>query len=96
MPYDGGKDPYYSGGESLYGQGRKMVAVTPSDDTDLATYAKGLLIKGAGNIEFLPAMNDDADTVVMTVTDNYLLVACVVRRVLATNTTATGIYAITD
>lgn len=92
--YDKTKDPLYSYAPSAISPGRKMYLVTPNDTTDLPIYAKSLRIEGEGNIKFLPVDNDDADVVTLAVTAGEVLDFVQVRRVIATATTATSIWAI--
>lgn len=68
---------------------RDFSAVTPNNDTDLTGTCIGLYVTGAGNIVYLNA-NGVERTV--TVPANFKL-DCIVKRVKATGTTATGIYA---
>lgn len=61
--------------------------ITPDDDNDLAQHARSLLVGVAGNINCIPTGQTNA--VVMPVQAGVTPVS--VRRVLSTNTTATGI-----
>lgn len=79
---------------------RTMVSVTPSDTVDnvgtdpidgTPNIAAGLYITGAGDVAFQDADGDAVSAV--TVPANFYLV-CGVKRVLSTNTTATGIFAL--
>lgn len=74
---------------------RQGAAVTPSDTVDLAFKAKALRASGGGNIAFIPAGNPPGtDTpITVTVAANETFDMFQVRRVMATNTTATGIVA---
>jgi len=68
-----------------------IVPVTPSDSTDLTKTAIALYIIGAGDVEFdTPA----GETRTVTVPANFLLPVGA-TRVRSTNTTATGIHALT-
>ena len=71
------------------GMVRDVTPVTPHNSTNIDGFAVGLYITGAGDISFV---NHDGETRIMTVPDNFTL-TCLVRRVNATGTTATGIYA---
>lgn len=66
--------------------------VTPDDDADLPLgVCAGLLVNGTGDISLIA--EDDTDPVtITTVAAGYLLVRA--RRVRATDTTATPIYAL--
>jgi hypothetical protein len=71
----------------------RAAAVTPSDVTDFAGITRGIFVGGAGNVAVI--FSDDADANPVTLTG---LAAGVwhpmqVRRVMATNTTATLILA---
>lgn len=67
---------------------RKLVAVTPHNSNDLAYTTKALFIGTGGNIVVLA--EDDTVAVTLKVTDGQILPVRA-KRVLATNTTATGI-----
>lgn len=74
-------------------QGRTATLVTPNDSADLAESPKALLIGGtAGNIA-IDAVNG-ATNMIIPVVAGQLFDAVRVRRVRATGTTATPIYAI--
>ena len=66
-------------------------AVTPSDATDLAVSTRGLFVGGAGN---LVAVKEDNTTVTFTGVIAGQILPIRVRRVNATNTTATNIVAL--
>ncbi|TIX28924.1 hypothetical protein [Mesorhizobium sp.] len=74
-------------GESSFGQ--KGAQITPSDDADLATVSKGLVVLGAGTLSFIPADNADSDEITYSDLPVGYIVPYFVRRVLATGTTAT-------
>lgn len=63
------------------------VAVTPSDSEDLANVSRALYVGGAGNIAV--HMLGDRTTVVFSAVPAGTILPVRVRRVLATNTTAT-------
>lgn len=65
--------------------------VTPNDSTDLATWARGLWIDGAGTIKVTMA-NDTAVTLTIPAA-GFELKGYRIRRVWSTGTTATGIKA---
>lgn len=78
----------------LTSQGRKLTAITPSDTVDLTDVPKALLIGGtAGNISIDP-VDGTATAVIIPVTAGQTFDAVRVKRVRATGTTATPIYAI--
>lgn len=95
MPYDVTKDKGRTPDVASQ-PATKAVAVTPSDSTDLTTYAKAIYVGGAGNIAVIMKYNS-ADT---GVTFNGVTAGTVlpiqVRRVLATGTTATNIIALSE
>jgi hypothetical protein len=72
---------------------RRAVAVTPSDSTDLAGVTRGLYVGASGNVVVLFSDDKDADTVTLTGLAAGVWHPMQVRRVLSTNTTATGIVA---
>jgi hypothetical protein len=77
--------------DSVFTQARRVRAVTPDNDNDLATgVCKALLIGVAGTVSVIAA--DDTDAVTLTVEAGVLPVR--VRRVRATGTTATSIVAL--
>lgn len=68
---------------------RRAAAVTPSDGADLTGITRGIYLGGAGNVAVIFA--DDADSAPVTLTGLATGVwhPMQVRRVMATNTTAT-------
>lgn len=68
-------------------------AITPNDDTDLATETRSLYVGGAGNVSVILA--NDADPVTLTALAVGVLHELRVRRVRATGTTATGLVGLT-
>lgn len=76
---------------SYFDPGDRLVAVTPSDTTDL-TGARGIYVGGAGNLA-LVAINDSAAVTFVAVPVGTVIPARV-SRVMATNTTATNLVAI--
>lgn len=85
MPYDQNKD--VRTGDA---PGRTGFAVTPSDASDLAKYAKALYIGVTGDVTVLPIDNADGATLLFKAHPvGYMPVG--VRKVLATGTTATNI-----
>lgn len=70
-----------------------MVAVSPSDSTDLSRPTRGLFIGGAGNVSVVPAYDSETAVVFNGLAAGALL-PIVVKRVNATDTTATNIVAL--
>lgn len=68
---------------------RHSVAVTPADDTDLTTPCRALLVGAAGNVK-LTYVSGITDTVYL---NEGVWHGMYVKRVYATDTTATGIHA---
>ena len=95
MPYDPQKDPYRNTFESATNQARQAVEVTPSDGTDLAQYAKALYIGVSGDLTIIPLEAED-DTGVLFKDHPAGYMPVMVRRVLATGTSATNIVALTN
>lgn len=83
---------------------RFLIAVTPSDTKDVTDatgdaapcYAKALYVGTAGNLAVVPAASTGAGTAVTLtgVTQGWIPIQ--VRRVMATNTTATNIVGLYD
>jgi hypothetical protein len=71
----------------------KLVAVTPHDDNDLAGgICRALWVGGAGNVAVIAADDTDPVTIVAVSAGRELPIS--VKRVRATNTTATSIVAL--
>lgn len=68
---------------------RKFEVITPHDTNDLAFETRGVLVGVAGDLEVIGA--DDTTAVVLPVQAGWNPIA--VTRILAANTTATGIVA---
>ena len=66
-------------------------AVTPSDSTDLTTLARAIYVGGAGNVA---AVQHDGTAVTFTGVPAGTVLPIAVRRINATNTTATAIVAL--
>ena len=65
-----------------------QVAVTPSDDTDLA-HSGGLMIEGTGTIKY---MTDGGQIITRTLTLDETFIPFVVKRVYATGTSVSTIW----
>jgi len=70
---------------------RKLVDITPSDDTDLDPYVRAIVATGAGDVVIIPEENDDSETFTFTLDAGEKLEGIVIRRVKSTGTTATGL-----
>lgn len=68
-------------------QASRLAAVTPDDDDDIAPGF--LYVGGAGNIAVIGA--DDTDSVILNSVPAGTILPIIVKRVLATGTTATNI-----
>lgn len=81
-------DPWnVSPSESLFGQ--KGAEITPNDGEDLETVAKGVVVLTAGTLAFIPADNEDDETITYGELPVGYIVPYFVRRVLDTGTSAT-------
>ncbi|MFK8250655.1 spike base protein, RCAP_Rcc01079 family [Ancylobacter terrae] len=70
--------------------GRKSSAITPSDSTDLPSApVKAVILITAGDISIIPADNANNDPVSFTGQAAGFIPPFIVRRVMATGTTAT-------
>lgn len=69
--------------------GQKGAQIVPSNDTDLVTVAKGLVVLAAGTLSFIPADNADDEEITYGSLPIGYVVPYFVRRVLSTGTTAT-------
>lgn len=84
-------DPYRDRVLDVNASARKAIAVTPSDTVDLATVPRGGLFIGVdGDIAVI--MADDTASVVFKNVSGFI--PLMVKRVLATGTTATSIVAL--
>lgn len=89
MPYDESKDPHALTGAAVLANGANGVGVTLSDGTDLASYAKAIVLLTAGNVSYLPVKSaDDAPLSFVDLPAGWVSPHRV-RRVRATGTTAT-------
>jgi hypothetical protein len=85
VPYNQNRD--HRGGDE---PGRVAFAVTPTDATDLASYARALYVGVSGDLVIVPIDNADGATVTLKSHPvGYCPVS--VRQVYATGTTATNI-----
>ena len=75
---------------SLATPARKIEAITPSDSAELNPPARGLFIGVQGNVAVLA----EDDTVSVVLVDAVGVLPISVKKVLATNTTATSIVAL--
>jgi hypothetical protein len=89
MAYDPKKDPYSNVRDQIGNFAEKAKTVTKSDSTDLASYAKALIVTVGGNLVIIPKENADVDTVSFTGLTAGQVIPIQVRRVLSTGTTAT-------
>ncbi|GLK69913.1 hypothetical protein KHC23_21240 [Ancylobacter dichloromethanicus] len=93
MPYDSAKDPWHRRALSPAGLGRSGALVTPSDATDLPRYARlrvfvpATLASAAVRILTVEAA-DDAPLTLPLAPGQVSVLEFLVRRVLATGTTA--------
>ncbi|TIW21456.1 MAG: hypothetical protein E5V63_29300 [Mesorhizobium sp.] len=69
--------------------GQRGAQITPNDDADLDTVSKGLVVLISGTLVFIPADNEDNETLTYGTLPVGAVVPYFVRRVLATGTTAT-------
>lgn len=85
-----GSDPYAGFSTNLDSFGDNGVAVTPSDTVDFTSYPKGIVVTAAGNLVVLPlkAPDDGSHLITFTGVSAGFLCPFRVRRVMATNTTA--------
>jgi hypothetical protein len=87
-------DGYSSRAVTASSTARRVAAVTPDDDTDLASVAKALYVGGGGDVELIAA-GDSAAVVFANVPAGSTL-PVQVRRVREENTTATSMLALYD
>lgn len=91
--YDPARDQNVPTSTEVMSQARGAVEVTPDDDNDLEIYAKALYIGSAGSVAVIPVNNDD-DQVVIFENHPVGYMPVQVRRVMDTDTTASGIVAL--
>ena len=75
--------------------GRRSFAITPNDSADLPEPVKAVVVLTAGTLSLIPLENDDGDTVDFDDLPVGYVAPFIVRRVMATGTTAT-VAAVTD
>lgn len=75
--------------EGISAPGNNLVAITPSDSTDLAQVSRGIYVGGAGNLVVTPAAGGSNVTFVGVPAGTVLPIR--VSRVLSTSTTATSL-----
>ncbi len=75
--------------ESITAPGNNLVAITPSDSTDLPQVSRGIYVGGAGNLVVTPAAGGSNVTFVGVPAGTVLPIR--VSRVLSTSTTATSL-----
>jgi hypothetical protein len=85
--YDNTKDPYRYGGELQVN--RSSVAVSPFDTVDFTSYPRSVVVIAAGTVSALPLKNADAAFVNFSSLAIGTAIPFRVRRINATNTTAT-------
>ncbi|MND21609.1 hypothetical protein D3C87_626180 [compost metagenome] len=76
---------------SQTGPARNAIAVTPNDNTDLATVPRAICVAADGNVVLVMSGNGQEVTVAMVAGTLYPLVPTMIK---ATGTTATGIVAV--
>lgn len=86
-------DPY-SNVNDLGSQGRKLTLITPNDGADLTDVPKALQIGGTGGNISIDPVDGVPTAVIIPVVAGQVYDAVRVKRVRATGTTATPIYAI--
>ncbi|WP_161639193.1 spike base protein, RCAP_Rcc01079 family [Brevundimonas diminuta] len=93
MPYDPKKDPYAGQFAKLNTPAGRAINITPAN-ADLPEYVKAVRCNGAGNLVFLPAKNEDGQTITLAVLAGET-VPVLTRRVLPAST-ASGIVGFLD
>lgn len=69
----------------------KLVEITPNDLADIAETPRALFINVGGSLNVIAADNEDSEACNLVVTNAFILPGRI-RRVLATGTTASGIF----
>ena len=83
-------NPFADRSASIQGPARDLLPVTPDDNTDLTSVAVALFVETGGTVSIVTV---NGNTRVVTLPD-FSLLPVGVTRVLATNTTASGIHAL--
>lgn len=83
-------NPFETRSTSLSGPGVDYAPVTPDDAADLPDVAVSLYVETGGAVTFVSQKGVERTVV----SADFGFIACGVRRVKATGTTATGIHAI--
>jgi hypothetical protein len=94
MPYDAQRDPFANSSVSALSPARKLAAVTPNDGQDLPRYGC-LKVGGAGNVVLIAAEDIDGAAQTWAAIAGEII-PVIVRRVLATGTTASGLLVLTN
>ena len=93
MPYDPNKDLFSTHSADSAAPARSAAAVTPSDSTDLSTYAKAIYVGVSGDVTLIPVgAAADVGVLFKSVPIGWLPIQA--RRILATGTTASQIVAL--
>ena len=85
-------DPYGTAPRGVMNPADKAFAITPNDSTDLAEYCRALYVGGAGNVSVL--MNGDSTPTVFVNVAAGSLLPLRIKRVRATDTTATNLVGV--
>ena len=85
-------DAYADRGDAVSSQARRLIAVTPSDSTDLADVAKAVYVGTGGDVSIIAA--GDTTAVVLKNLLSGSLIPVRAKRVMATGTTATNLVAL--
>jgi len=83
-------DPFFQSADHESRPASRAFAITPDNNNDLSQNARSLFINTGGDVVLLAVDNEDAETVIFSVPDQFILPVRT-RRVLTTGTTATGI-----
>lgn len=87
-----GENPFRTNSFAIDHPFSRSIAVTPDNNVDLEIYPRFLWVGGAGNLELM-FEGDDTAQIMYNVPAGFYVVGFV-KRVLATNTTATNILAL--
>jgi len=83
------QNPFTGSGGNLTGLARGLVSITPDDDNDLTNVIVGLTCKGAGGDVVIVTAKDQTVTYPIELGD---ILPVGIKRVRATDTTATGLW----